>query len=649
MIISNRRLGAVVFLLIAALAGLVTVQAVLLRQAWQREAQTFQRNVLSAMALTVQQLDALEIAGDATYIIRGTLDDSLLTTVDSIRSVADIDTMIAIGSFPDSMMAAFLQRKPDGSVRQVDLETRSLTVTVEHDRRRFIQHVVRGIVDTERPPITARLDAVPLDSILIVQLGEAGIDARPEVGVIGTIDDVPVRLPAGADTTAFVASPLRTRVFDLDLKPPFHDLVLVFPGERSWVLRRMAPLLGLSLVFVIVVIAALVQTVRTLLEQRRFAGQVVDFVNNMTHEFKTPLSTLTLAADAIAREAGPDDASLRRHARMIREETVRMGLQAERILQVARLEQGELDFAPALLDGNLLVRCAAESFALRVQQRDGELATRTEAELSGLRGDEMHLTGVLDNLLDNALKYSPAKPDITMATFNRDGSFIVTVADRGQGVPQADRERVFDPYFRCATGDRHNVKGYGLGLSFVRLVVRAHGGNVVLEPNPGGGSCVRVTLPLIFLTARSLVDDRVEGLRLGADDYVTKPFSLEELVLRIDAVLRRCGQGLETGETATAIQVGTFIFDPVQQTLVRNAAETRLTARESELLHLLAASVNRTVARTTILRRIWGDDGYHAGRSMDVFVSRLRKHLAPDPSVEIRTIHGKGLKLIGGR
>lgn len=153
-------------------------------------------------------------------------------------------------------------------------------------------------------------------------------------------------------------------------------------------------------------------------------------------------------------------------------------------------------------------------------------------------------------------------------------------------------------------------------------------------------------LPLIFLTARSLVEDRVEGLRLGADDYVTKPFSLEELVLRIDAVLRRCGQGSSAGEAATAIQVGAFTFDPVRQTLVRNGEDSRLTARESELLHLLAASVNRTVARTTILRRIWGDDGYHAGRSMDVFVSRLRKHLAPDPSVEIRTIHGKGLKLI---
>lgn len=496
MIISNRRLGAVVFLLAAALAGLVAVQAVLLRQAWQREAQTFQRNVLSAMALTVQQVDALEIAGDTTYILRGTIENSLVTPVDTVCAVADIDTVIPIGSLPDSLAAVFIRRKPDGSTHSFDLETRSLTVTIENDRSRFIQHVVRGIVNTERPSISERLAAVPLDSILVAQLSEAGIDARPQVGVVAAADDVPVRLPAGADTTAFLASPFRTRLFDLDFKPPFHDLVLVFPGEKSWVLHRMTPLLGLSLLFVIVVIGALVQTVRTLLEQRRFAGQVVDFVNNMTHEFKTPLSTLTLAADAIAREAGPGGAPLRRHTRMIREETVRMGMQADRILQVARLEQGELDFAPAPLDGNLLVRGAAESFALRVQQRNGVLTIRTEAERADLRGDEMHLSGVLDNLLDNALKYSPREPDFTMATSNRGESFVITVADRGQGVPPADRKRVFDPYFRCPTGDRHDVKGYGLGLSFVRLVVRAHGGDVVLEPNPGGGTIVTVVLPL---------------------------------------------------------------------------------------------------------------------------------------------------------
>ncbi|MCP4572876.1 MAG: response regulator transcription factor [bacterium] len=152
-------------------------------------------------------------------------------------------------------------------------------------------------------------------------------------------------------------------------------------------------------------------------------------------------------------------------------------------------------------------------------------------------------------------------------------------------------------------------------------------------------------VPLIFLTARSLVEDRIEGFRLGADDYVTKPFSMEELVLRMEAVLRRT-VGAPAGTKAAPVAVGRFVLDPVRQILALDADERQLTGRESELLHLLAASPNQVVPRSTLLKSIWGDDSYHAGRSMDVFVSRLRKHLADDPDVEIRTVHGKGLRLI---
>ena len=154
-------------------------------------------------------------------------------------------------------------------------------------------------------------------------------------------------------------------------------------------------------------------------------------------------------------------------------------------------------------------------------------------------------------------------------------------------------------------------------------------------------------LPLIFLTARSLVEDRIEGFKLGADDYVTKPFSMEELTLRIEAVLRRAAGG-GGGEADGPLSLGGFVLDPLRQTLTLDGNETTLTARESELLHLLAGSPNLTVERRTILLKIWGDDSYHAGRSLDVFVSRLRKLLAADPSVEIRTVHGRGFRLVSG-
>lgn len=147
--------------------------------------------------------------------------------------------------------------------------------------------------------------------------------------------------------------------------------------------------------------------------------------------------------------------------------------------------------------------------------------------------------------------------------------------------------------------------------------------------------------PLIFLTARSLTEDRLAGLRLGADDYITKPFSLEELVLRIGAVLRRSGRPAGPGPLA----LGAFTFDPEGQTLRLGDLVRPLTDRESGLLHLLAIHRDEVVPRAEALKQLWGDDTYHAGRSMDVFVSRLRKLLAEDPTVRIRSVHGLGLKL----
>ena len=152
--------------------------------------------------------------------------------------------------------------------------------------------------------------------------------------------------------------------------------------------------------------------------------------------------------------------------------------------------------------------------------------------------------------------------------------------------------------------------------------------------------------PLIFLTARSLVEDRVEGFRIGCDDYVTKPFSMEELLLRIRAVLRRVGNGTTDTVPAGEHEIGEYVFEPDDRLLRRGGEARRLTDRESDLLAMLCSHRDRVLERSHALRTLWGDDSYHAGRSMDVFISRLRKYLQEDGRVEIRSVHGKGFKLV---
>lgn len=151
--------------------------------------------------------------------------------------------------------------------------------------------------------------------------------------------------------------------------------------------------------------------------------------------------------------------------------------------------------------------------------------------------------------------------------------------------------------------------------------------------------------PIIFLTAKSLKEDKIEGFTLGCDDYVTKPFSMEELTLRIQAVLKRSAQ-VPSREQERKHQIGAYVFDVERQILQRGEEERKLTSRESDLLHLLCVNMNRTLERDVALRAIWGNDNFFSGRSMDVFVSRLRKYLQHDPHVNIVNVHGKGFKLV---
>ncbi|NNC83978.1 MAG: response regulator transcription factor [Flavobacteriales bacterium] len=152
-------------------------------------------------------------------------------------------------------------------------------------------------------------------------------------------------------------------------------------------------------------------------------------------------------------------------------------------------------------------------------------------------------------------------------------------------------------------------------------------------------------VPILFLTAKTMKEDTLHGFKVGADDYMTKPFSMEELLLRMQAILKRTNNGEEEKDEGP-IQIGLFTFDPQRQMLLLDGEEDKLTTKESQLLHLLCKKKNDILDRSTALNMVWGDDTYHNGRSMDVYITKLRKHLRPDPAIEIVNVHGQGFKLL---
>jgi len=527
MILSRKKVSLMAGLLSFALAGLMVVQGVLLRNAWDLKNRAFDRNVRSALALTIQQIEAEEIAGHANdYFFNVAGGDSGLATIhrfnidtgaagfhtrtdlrieavpmtlaaDSVFVLGSGDSTYCVATVGDSLVRRELSAAEFYGERAVGGEGRKVALVLEAERSQFIERVVGGLVHIRAPAIDERLAAVSIDSILTAQLTATGIDAEPRFAIVGAAESAPVVAGTGLEPDEIAASPYRARLYPLDLAPPFYELVLHFPGATAFVLKQVGPLLLASVLFLAVIVFSYAHTVRALLEQRRFAGQVVDFVNNMTHEFKTPISTVSLASEAIAgSEAALDSPALLRYNGMIREETDRMTRQVEKILQIAQLERGDFRLNRIPLDGHQLIEDAVTGFSLQVDQHEGSLVCELGATRTRIMGDEVHLSNILGNLLDNAVKYSLRPPEITVASENDDKVLIITVSDRGLGVSRTNRERVFDPYFRCPTGNRHDVKGFGLGLSYVRLLTEAHGGNVMLRDNPGGGTRVRLALPL---------------------------------------------------------------------------------------------------------------------------------------------------------
>jgi two-component system phosphate regulon sensor histidine kinase PhoR len=236
--------------------------------------------------------------------------------------------------------------------------------------------------------------------------------------------------------------------------------------------------------------------VRVIFQQKRFAGTVIDFINNMTHEFKTPISTIALASEAIAKpEVLKSRPKIRKYNSLIADENNRMKHQVDTILQMAVLERGEFELKISDVDMHSVIRTAAANITLQVEQRNGTVRMELRASDAIVRGDAVHLANVIHNLLDNAVKYSPAVPAIVIETVNAEHQLLVCVRDNGIGIAKEQISRVFDKYFRVPAGNTHDVKGFGLGLSYVKLIAEAHHGAVNIESTAGAGTTVELKIP----------------------------------------------------------------------------------------------------------------------------------------------------------
>ena len=285
-------------------------------------------------------------------------------------------------------------------------------------------------------------------------------------------------------------------LFPNDLHASGQFLHVYFPDSMGFIWQTMGVNLLGSAILLFIMVGCFYIAMMTILKQKKLAEIKNDFINNMTHEFKTPISTISLATQLIQEDASVhDNGSIQRYLGIIKDENVRLGQQVERVLQTAQMEREEIVLKKKQVNMHELIQQVIEMNQPMLMAKNGVIHTAFSDQPAELLIDEVHMSNVINNLIDNAVKYSAEAPEITIETKVIDSTFTILVTDKGIGMQKDVLTQVFEPFYRVPTGNVHNVKGFGLGLSYVKKIVEAHGGNVQVKSQLGKGSTFEITIP----------------------------------------------------------------------------------------------------------------------------------------------------------
>jgi len=282
---------------------------------------------------------------------------------------------------------------------------------------------------------------------------------------------------------------------DVFSKPDY--LILQFRSSIKYVLASMWMMLAGSTLFTLIIVLGFTYTIQVIFRQKKLSDIKSDFINNMTHEFKTPIATISLAADSIRdnRISGNPE-KLSYFLNIIRDENRRMNSQVENVLRMAQMERGELRISREEVNLHELIEKAVDLILIQVQSKEGTIECSLDATRPVVTGDPMHLANVIINLLDNANKYSPENPRIRISTENAGERLLIHVKDEGMGMSRETQKRIFEKFYRVPTGNIHNIKGFGLGLSYVKAILELHEADITVTSEPGKGSIFTVSIPL---------------------------------------------------------------------------------------------------------------------------------------------------------
>ena len=348
---------------------------------------------------------------------------------------------------------------------------------------------------TSAMPLQERVSKETLKKLIKKELEEYGVNTKFEFGIYSNGIATKVKSDEFVyDKNNAYSIPILT---DNEGNEKYQ-LLVIFPHKKKFLLSELVSITILSIIFTLIIVIAYSSALSQLIRQRQISEIKSDFINNMTHEFKTPIATINLALDAIKNpKIIEDKEKVLRYLQMIRDENKRMHAQVENVLRISKLEKKELDIEKESSNIEDIVNDAIEHVNLILEDRQGTITSHFDAARTSVLINDVHFTNVIVNILENAIKYSPDKPKIDIYTENIKDMILIKVKDNGLGMSKVAQKRIFEKFYREHTGDIHNVKGHGLGLAYVKRIVEDHNGQVYVESEKGKGSTFIIKIPLI--------------------------------------------------------------------------------------------------------------------------------------------------------
>ena len=519
-----KRINAVILFMVLALVGIVWVQLTWFQNAVELKRTQFEQTVNDALYQVVHKVDRREAmegmissgndgllysnynngintisikdepsASDSSrnYTMRITQKDAYDTIADYVKKTITTTQKLENVNFPAFNLSQEFIDSITGNVKfSADNSIDYQTAVIEEA---LSQYILKNL----KSDINERISGLELDSIVFEELDARGMHVRYEFGVFDAKGKpLLTNVCNEHNLDSITENSYQAKLFPNDwMKKGGYFLYVNFPNEKSYLLKRLGLPVIFSLLFTIIIAGVFFFTIRGVFHQRQLAVIKNDFINNMTHELKTPIATISLACEALGDANFSKSEELRNSfITTINEENNRLGVLVENALTTSVIDKGMLSLKPVELNVKDVLATAIKNSQLTANKKGGNIELVLPDKDVTFVADKLHFTNVIYNLIDNAVKYSGKKPEVTVTLESNNKSLKLHIKDNGIGISKENQKKIFDKLYRVPTGNVHNVRGYGLGLSYVKAIVSKHGGKILLNSTPGKGS----TFTLIF-------------------------------------------------------------------------------------------------------------------------------------------------------